>query len=303
MRTPGHFLTIAAFLTLLVGAAGAAGDSTTTDYQQQIDEWFEGRIERLTSDTGWLTLVGLFELDEGTHSFGSREGNTFKFPDPAPPTAGVITVEGGRIFLRPEPGVDIRTNGELFAATEMFPDTSEQFNRFTMGTITFYVIERSGPYYLRVKDTNSPYRKAFKGIERYPVDEKWRVAAHFERYPVPKSLRIKNVLGYDETIMCPGAIVFEHDGSEYSLEPIYFSGDKWELVFADATSGEETYGGGRSVDIAAPDADGKTYIDFNESYNPPCAFNPYATCPLPHPDNVLPFAVTAGEKAYAEGHH
>lgn len=305
MRLRGYIrYSLAAVITLIAWTGtGVAGEAPTTDHKAEVEEWFKGRIERLTSDSGYLSLVGLFELKEGSHSFGSEDGNSVVFPETAPARAGVITVEGGRVFLRPEPGVDIHTGGESFAAAEMFPDTSAQFNQFTMGTITFYVIERMGPYYLRVKDTNSPYRKSFKGIERYPVDEKWRVDARFERYPVPKSLRVPNVLGYDELVTCPGAVVFEFDGGEYRIEPMTSRGDSWWLVFGDETSGKETYGGGRFVYIPAPDADGNTHIDFNKAYNPPCAFNPYATCPLPHPDNLLPIAVTAGEKAYEDGHH
>ena len=112
-----------------------------------------------------------------------------------------------------------------------------------------------------------------------------------------------NVLGYDEIVVCPGAIVFEVDGVEYSLEPMTSHAEEWWLVFGDETSGRETYGGGRFVYIPAPGEDGNTHIDFNKSYNPPCAFNPYSTCPLPHPENLLPITITAGEKDYEGGAH
>jgi len=290
---------------VLAGSCGSTGKPApgAQTHSQDVEEWFEGRIERLTSDSGYLSLVGLFKLEAGTQTFGSREDNDFVFPDTAPLQAGAIKVENGRVFLAPDPGVKIRHEGELFTGVEMFPDTSANFNQFTMDTYTFYVIERMGPYYLRVKDTNSEYRRSFTSIERYPVDEAWRVPARFERYPVSKSVRVPNVMGYDELVAVPGTIVFEVDGVEYSIEPMSSSHEQWWLVFGDETSGRETYGGGRFVYIPAPDENGNTHIDFNKAYNPPCAFNPYATCPLPHPDNILPVAITAGEKTYEGEHH
>jgi len=301
MRAPvylRHIFATAIFVIIAVVGVSLSGEEPTETHSEEIEAWFKWRVDRLTSESGYLSQVGLFQLEEGVQTFGSHEDNDLVFPNNAPQQAGVIKVENGRVFLAPDPGVKIRHKGELFTGMEMFPDTAANFNQFTMDTYTFYVIERAGPLYLRVKDTKSKYRSSFKGIERYPVDESWRVAARFDRYPVTKTLRVPNVLGYDEIVVCPGAIVFEVDGVEYSLEPMTSNAEQWWLVFGDETSGRETYGGGRFVYIPAPDEDGNTYIDFNKSYNPPCAFNPYSTCPLPHPENLLPIAITAGEKSY-----
>jgi len=293
---------IAAFL-LTVTIAGVSLSGETPTHAEEVETWFEWRVARLTSDWGYLSQVGLFMLEEGVQTFGSHADNDLVFPDTAPQRAGVIKVEDRRAFLAPDPGVKIRCEGEEFTAMEMFPDTAANFNQFTMGSYKFYMIERAGPLYLRVKDTKSKYRSSFKGIERYPVDESWRVPARFERYPVVKTVRVPNVLGYDEIVRCTGAIVFKVDGVEYSLEPQAMYNEQWWLVFGDETSGLETYGGGRFVYIPAPDENGNTHIDFNKSYNPPCAFNPYSTCPLPHPDNLLPVAITAGEKRYEDEQH
>jgi uncharacterized protein (DUF1684 family) len=169
-----------------------------------------------------------------------------------------------------------------------------------MGTFDFYVIERQNSLYLRVKDSESAVRKAFKGIERYPVDMKWRVAAHLEPYDPPHRLTIPNVLGFNEVVECRGALAFTWHGKTYRLEPMSEGDGEMFIVFGDATSGHETYGG-RFVYVESPDENGNTYIDFNRAYNPPCVFTPYATCPLPHPENILPFPVTAGEKNWDHG--
>jgi uncharacterized protein (DUF1684 family) len=104
-------------------------------------------------------------------------------------------------------------------------------------------------------------------------------------------------------VQCPGALVFEKDGKAYRLEPMSQEGDELFVVFGDATSGHETYGGGRFVYVGMPGPDGKTVIDFNKAYNPPCVFTEFATCPLPHRDNVLPFRVEAGEKSWGDAQH
>ena len=291
-------ITAGFLLAMIPVGVSLSGEKPAQTHSEEVEEWYQGRIDRLTSESGYLSQVGLFRLEEGVQTFGSHEDNDLVLPNSAPQHAGVIKVENGRAFLAPDPGVKIRCEGKEFTAMEMFPDTAANFNQFTMDTYTFYMIERAGPMYLRVKDTESRYRRSFEGTVRYPVDESWRIAAHFERYPVAKTLRVPNVLGYDEIVVCLGTIVFEVNGVEYSLEPMAMYSEQWWLVFGDETSGLETYGGGRFVYIPAPDEDGNTYVDFNKAYNPPCAFNPYSTCPLPHPANLLPVAITAGEKSY-----
>lgn len=70
----------------------------------------------------------------------------------------------------------------------------------------------------------------------------------------------------------------------------------------DATNTKETYGAGRYLYVKKPDAHGKTIIDFNKAYNPPCAFTAFATCPLPPKQNILNLEVAAGEKNYGSYH-
>jgi uncharacterized protein (DUF1684 family) len=140
----------------------------------------------------------------------------------------------------------------------------------------------------------------FKGIERFPVDAKWRIKAKV----IPQNqnpLMIMNVLGQNTAQKHGGQLVFDIEGTTYRLDAIDEGGVRLFVAFADATSGKTTYGSGRFIELDKPDADGYTNIDFNKAYNPPCAFTEFATCPLPPPQNRLSIAIPAGEKKY--GHH
>ena len=110
---------------------------------------------------------------------------------------------------------------------------------------------------------------------------------------------VPNIIGdiFDE--VSPGSVVFRHQGTTHRLRALEGSAGTLFLVFGDATNGKETYGSGRFLYTSSPDEDGHVVVDFNRSYNPPCVFTPWATCPLPPRGNDLPFAVRAGELSYA----
>jgi uncharacterized protein (DUF1684 family) len=277
------------------------GDMGADEHRQSVEEWHAGRIKRLYSETGWLTLVGLFPLPEGVHTFGSADDNDLVFAGAAPAHAGKITVKNHDVHLDASKDAGLTHDNQPVTSLRLEADSGDRGEptEIRMGTYDFYVIERQGNLYLRVKDTASEILKHFDGkIDCYPIDVTWRIPARFEKYELPLPIQIQNFIGYTETVQCPGALVFNHGGKEYRLEPMADYGEEWFIVFADATSGHDTYGGGRFVYVTAPDENGNTFIDFNRAYNPPCVFTPYATCPLPHEANVLPFKVEAGEKNY-----
>jgi uncharacterized protein len=164
------------------------------------------------------------------------------------------------------------------------------------------VIDRGGKKALRVKDSAADRRTHFLGLDYFPVDESWRIVARWVPFEKPRLLPITNLLGQTAPEPVPGKAVFERDGKTYELLPIDEGpGEPLFFVIADATSGKETYGGGRFLYADEP-KDGQIVLDFNRAQNPPCAFTPFATCPLPPKENRLPFAVTAGEKHYRGGH-
>ena len=140
---------------------------------------------------------------------------------------------------------------------------------------------------------------AFAGVERYGTDYRWRLAGRLEG--AAGKITVPNVLGVETREDSPGSLVFSYGGATHSLAAIGGATDEeWFVVFGDRTNGDTTYGGGRFVYVAGDPNSDRVVIDFNRAYNPPCAFTPFATCPLPPKGNKLPFAVVAGEKTYGD---
>jgi len=164
-----------------------------------------------------------------------------------------------------------------------------------------FIIKRGEKIGVRLRDLNAPLLAQFKGIERFPINSDWRIEAEFIPYNPPKKLLIPTVIGTIEEELSPGAVKFVKDGKDYKFD-LQDAGKQYFAVFADLTSGKETYGGGRFLYIDKPDSTGKFFVDFNKTYNPPCVFTKYATCPLPTKDNYLKLEITAGEKNFGEGH-
>jgi len=259
-------------------------------YQQEIMQWRENRRTRLMADDGWLTLTGLQWLNEGENKIAN------------PPDVGTVKLEKGVVTLAPSPKLTI--DGKPVAQpVQLADDTNDKGPTVVRsGTSKFNVIKRTDKYGLRVRDTGSEARKNFKGLDYFPVDPKWRIEARFEPFNPPHHIAITNVLGMTSDEIAPGELVFAVDGKEVRLQPILEQGETdYFVIFKDATAGKETYPAARYL-YAPPAKNGMTVIDFNKAYNPPCAFTPFATCPLPPAQNKLPFRIEAGEKKYAGGH-
>ena len=259
--------------------------SAASTYQNEILEWRRQREAALKAEGGWLTVAGLFWLHEGANTAGRDPKSDVALPD-GPPHAATFDLKNGRVSVT----IDGKTR-------TVKPDSADAVN---VGRLNLYVIKRGDKFGIRLKDPDSEYRREFHGIESYPVNEAYRVTARW--VAEPKKIPILNIIGQTENSECPGYAVFELSGRELRLYPILESPGAKELfyIFKDQTSGKETYGAGRFLYSEMP-KDGKVVLDFNKAYNPPCAFTPYATCPLPPPENRLPVRVEAGEKKY--GNH
>ncbi|TFG97585.1 MAG: DUF1684 domain-containing protein [Calditrichales bacterium] len=270
-------------------------------YVKSIDDWHSKRIDGLKRENGWLSLAGLYWLDAGPNTFGSDAGQNIRFPaGKAAGKMGIIYLEGDRIHTEIVPGVAVMNGTEKVDTLEMLPDATGKPTILTYGPLSWLIIKRDDRYGVRLRDNESDVRLNFKGIERFPVRPEWRIKAQLEAYDPPKNIEVPSVLGTSSNEICIGALVFSIEGKTYRLDPLGEPGEKsFFIIFADATNGDETYGAGRFLYIDQPGDDGITYIDFNKAYNPPCAFTRYATCPLPPSQNILPLAVTAGEK-YSE---
>jgi uncharacterized protein len=289
-------------LTLLAGFTVAVA---MDDFQAREKSWRDKRQAGLASENGWLTLVGLDWLQPGENVFGSDPACAVPLPaGKAPANAGVLILEKEQVRLVPDPAAGLTIDGKPATEKVLADDNSENTDVLHLGKLSFYVIRRGDRFGVRVKDPESPVRKNFKGLDYFPADPKWVVTATFVPFDAPKEVAVPTVLGTTDTMQAPGIVKFTIGGRELSLEPVVEDPSDPALwfIFKDATSAKETYGGGRFLYADMP-KDGKVVIDFNQAYNPPCAFTPYATCPLPPKENWLPVRIEAGEKVFKGAHH
>ena len=269
---------------------------TDDAHAREVEAWREARYAALQRDTGWLTLAGLSWLKPGDNRVGTAAEADVRLPS-GPDMAGTITTTDGRTVAS---GAFVH-QGRAARDLELVSDRDGEPTMLELGDLRLCVIERGGRLAVRTWDTASDRRRNFAGIEHWPFDASWRLSARFEPTP-DASIAVPDVLGTVDEESSPGKVAFEVDGVQHRLQglPGGPNGELW-LVFGDATNGNETYSGGRFLYTDAPSADGSLVVDFNRSYNPPCVFSPYATCPLPWPANRLPIRVEAGER-YVELH-
>ena len=296
-------MTRALALTWLVWAAAAALPPDPA-YRAETNKWRANREARLKSDGGWLQVVGLFWLKEGSNSFGTAAGNAIVLPaGSAPARAGIFELRAGKTTVRMDPGVDATVDGRPVTVRELRPDVPGPADVVTLGPrLTLHVIERGGRYGIRLKDRESALLKEFKGLRWFPVQEDYRIEARFVPYTPPKTIPVPNILGQVEDLPSPGYAAFTIGGREVHLDPVLEEPGATELffIFRDETSHKETYPAGRFLYAPMP-KDGRVTLDFNKAYSPPCAFTPHATCPLPPKQNRLPVRIEAGEMY--SGHH
>ena len=283
-------------------APGTAAPQLTAEAEQAaISAWRTRRADSLTSDTGWLTLAGLFWLKPGDNTFGREASNALVLDNAAlAQTAGSFVLTGDKVRFVARPGSGVTHAGQPLTAIDLTSDAHGEPTVLESGALRFFIIERSGNIGVRVRDLNNPHRLNFQGLTYFPVSTDWVFNARFEPYQPAHRIKITNILGMDEDDESPGAVVFTKDGREWRLDTVREDPGEQELfiMFADATSGHETYGAGRFLYIPLP-VNGHAQLDFNKAYNPPCALNDFATCPLPPFQNRLKLKVDAGEKSYA----
>lgn len=262
------------------------------------------RAATIASDTGWLTLVGLVWLPPGTSTFGRAKSNSLVLDYPAvPPRVGRFVRDANGVRFEADRRAGVRIAGRPITRARLISDRDADPTQLTIGTLTLFLIERAGHVGLRVRDSANPRRAAFAGLRWYPPTDAFAFDARFEPYLPAKRVKVMNVVGFEDEMLSPGALVFESGGREWRLDALLERADADELfvIFSDGTSGRETYGAGRYLYPALP-RDGRVRLDFNRAYNPPCAFNDFATCPLPPAQNRIDLRIEAGELKYAGGH-
>lgn len=277
------------------------GEKGSPEYIASVKQWHNKRIESLKKENGWLNLAGLYWLKPGENTFGTNPGNDIVFPKgKAPGRIGTFILSDSVIVVKINRGVEVTSNNKRVKELKLKTDMSGDPTQLSVGFLKWYIIKRGNKYGVRLRDLDADLLNNFEGIENFPVNEDWKIRSKFENYDPPKTISIPTILGTVEEDKSPGALVFKKDNTVFKLDVIE-EGDEFFIIFADETSGKETYGAGRFLYTSKPDSAGNVILDFNRAYNPPCAFTPYATCPLPPKQNYLKLMVVAGEKKY--GNH
>ena len=298
-----------AYVWLVVGAAAASAQPTkdvrAPGSAQSVEQWRQQYESTLRGEYGWLSVAGLTFLPPGVHTVGSLAGSDVPLPPGhAPLEVGrlVVTEHGTTLHLKP--GVQALLNGEpagtrvpLRRARRGAPgQPSTPADRVRVGKVEFHLHESGSRLALRVRDPDSPIRIGFQGTRWFPEADAARVTATLEPFAAPRTVDVPNILGDTEAYQSPGTLSFTYEGQPVKVLAFAASQGRLQVIFRDASVGRETYGT-RFV-YAEPVADGRYRIDFNKAYNPPCAYNPYTTCPTPPAGNVLPVPIRAGEKIY-----
>jgi uncharacterized protein (DUF1684 family) len=277
-------------LTALTGAGGGGIAAAPARNAAETEAWRSQREKDLKSETGWLTVAGLVFLKPGANTVGADKDSDVPLPASAPKRAGTLVRDGSAVWFEPSADARVTLNGAPVGAR--LPLTPK--DRLVTGPVSFHLHESGDRLGVRIRDVNSELRRTFKGLRWFPVREEWIVDARFVPYEAPRAVTVANVMGDFERLTLPGEVVFKVNGEELRLQAAQAGKRLW-FIFSDGRSGRDTYRI-RFLYADAPGADGHVTLDFNRAYNPPCAYNPYTTCPVPPPQNRLRAAIDAGER-------
>ncbi|SDE38749.1 hypothetical protein SAMN05421538_10699 [Paracoccus isoporae] len=255
----------------------------TEDYESSIHAWRADRLAALGAEDGWLNLTDRVEIAPGRYSVGRSDENDLVI-SAGPERLGVL-----------ELAADGRAQLDAGAGPEPFAPVPDNPPRLKTGTLLLEMTQVESQFALRVRDIVHPRRTGFSGLDYFPVDPGWRIEAAWRRLPEERDLGIDLVTGASDKVRVTHEARFTHDGHEIRLIPTHWKSGKPMIVIRDWTAGRETYGAARF--LFGEEAGARVVLDFNKAFSPPCAFTEFAVCPLPPPQNVMPFEIRAGEKA------
>ena len=290
---------VALVLVIFMSSCTHTSNQSPEQYKGSIRAWQKQRDAGLRSADSWLTLAGLFWLTPGGQTIGAADTNDLVLPKKsAPAVIGRLELQGDKVIFTNVAGSAVTVNNKPANSPCALGYDENKPDIVRAGSISFYIIKRLTKVGVRAKDTNSPVLKSFQGMQYFPINAELHFA-NARLISNPKRIPIVNILGQTDMEDSPGILEFTYRGQRYHLRPIY-EGKTLFFLFKDPTNKTQTYQAGRMLNTPLPEH-GRVDLDFNRSYNPPCTFTPYATCPLPPRENTLPFPVTAGELRYRVG--
>lgn len=283
-------------------AKQAAANQAQAAFQAEQDQWRDQRLDGLLKPDGWTSLTGLHWLQTRKHFVGSGAENGIRLPQ-GPEKLGLVDLEqDGSVYFTPASGVTVlRGDIPLRGRTRLQTDADGQAAdvlTFDEGKGSASVIKRGQRHALRTRHADAYTRTGFTRLEYWPANRDWKIPARFIANPPGSTQDVVTLINTVEHLPNPGVLEFEHGGAIHRLQALDDGSDALFVIFADRTNRDQSYSAGRYLAVPKPDGSGRTSIDFNQSYNPPCVFTDYATCPLPPRDNRLNIAIEAGEKRY-----
>jgi hypothetical protein len=284
------------------GDAGEGDRKIDVDpqYLSEINLWRIQRQEAVTNPDGLLTPIGLFWITQKAHFIGTSARSGMRIAN-GPASLGMLSQNGKRVFFVPESNVAVTVNGTPSKGrVELQDDTYGEptLIGFDEGKGQMRLVRTSGRVAVQVKHADANARSQFKGLDFWSIDPAWKLQATFVPHPEGKTLEVVGATGMTEVVRNPGYVQLQRGEAQYKLDVLDVGTPDWLLIFADLTSGHDSYGQGRYIDLARVAGQAPVTIDFNRAYNPPAAFTPNTTAILAPRDNRLDFAITAGEKRY-----
>jgi uncharacterized protein (DUF1684 family) len=300
-------LSRASILVLLSAAVAACAPSAPEPARQAAPPPPEGYVEKVQAFRDkheddyirdWVSIAGLHFLEPGTHTVGSAVRNDIVVVANIPPETGRLHVKGSSITFEPAAGVQVTRKGEPLSGPVVLKEEGQApAPEINLGDVRLVAHVSGERLALRVRDPNGPLARDFRGFTWFPIDPKYRVVGRLVRDDAPQKMTVQNTFGDMDSYMSEGVVEFELDGKPLRVRPFTTRPNRFYIVFRDASAGEETYETARFL-YADLQPDGTAVLDFNEAYNPPCAFNPYTTCPIPVKDSIIPVKILAGEQKY-----
>jgi uncharacterized protein (DUF1684 family) len=295
--TPG-----VAALALAVGGLMVVGIAAAPDasYRQDVEKWRAKHEADYRKE--YVGLAGLFTLKPGANGAGSAPANDLVLPKSTPPHVGRFVLTGDRVRFEPQAGVTVAIKGRVLVgpADLKHDEAKDGPDEVEVAGIAMWVHLSGERRTIRMRDDHGEIARSFAGFHWFPIDEKYRVTGRFIKDTVSRQTHIPNQLGDDAVYTTDGVVEFTLNGETVRMRPMTTRPGRFYFIFRDGTSGKETYETARFL-YSDLRSDGTTVLDFNQAYNPPCAFNPFTTCPLPPQENRLKVRILAGEMAYA-GH-
>jgi uncharacterized protein (DUF1684 family) len=279
----------AALTTTALGAMDAASRKEAEDWRKQHEVSYRKE---------YVPLAGLFALRPGPNTAGSAASNAIVLPKSAPAVIGRFVLTGKAVKFEPQAGAAVTMKGQrVTTAVALTSDIAEMQDELAIGEIALWVHISGDRPTIRMRDPNSEAARSFRGFQWFPIEDQYRVTGRFIKDPAPREVKAPNQLGDEDTMKSEGVVEFTIGGQKVRLRPMTTRPKRFWYIFRDGTSGKETYETARFLYSDLRD-DGTTVLDFNQAYNPPCAFNPFTTCPIPLPENRLKVRIPAGEKDY-----